>query len=321
MNLLKSVLHRMLLVSAIIRKNAQKICIGIGFIVAFGIIVSVAILIIRLIIWKDWLPSRVNISFDFLTATTVFLSFIVALFVYTNDRKSQKLTLSEDKRSEFINSESTSKMRMLIENNDIELQTAVIIINILSDYHYDSDILPKRYQEMIQSLDQYLDFFEGMAILFNHGNIYSESTEGLWTYYSTRLMDVNTLDIGKTLDADKNVIKKEQILECMRKIYGGEVPKWASNSFDTVRQNPDKFRISDPVSRTDKLGEKWHYDNCKKDKGKECDSKTHSYIDPIERPIWYYINVDEYSWEHLTIMVRKLYEEKQRRKKRSGSNY
>ena len=65
---------------------------------------------------------------------------------------------------------------MLIERNDIELQTVVMMINIAGSY--EPETIPRGYWELQEEFDQYLNFLEGIAILYNHRDIFKESMEG-----------------------------------------------------------------------------------------------------------------------------------------------
>lgn len=211
---------------------------------------------------------------DIVTAVAVIFSVIVVYIGYTFTRRRDSQTLTENKRDEFTKSESLARMRMLIEHNDIELQTVVMILNIAEPYEYDSDTLPRKYWELHRDFDRYLDFLEGMAILRDQGNVFPESVKGLWRYYSTRLMQVDTLDVGT------HAIKRDQIEECMDKIYDGNVPNRIKNAWQDAVKGHGKQEVRDPI--------------------------THECINPVEKPIWYYMNRGPYQFELLTRMICEL---------------
>lgn len=240
---------------------------------AFAIIVIAAIVAVIVIVYRGVLPRDV-LYFDVLTALAIFSSVFAGYLAYTWSRRRDSLTLSEGKRDEFIRTESLARMRMLIEHNDIELQTVVMILNIADPYEYDSDTLPRRYWELHREFDLYLDFLEGTAILREQGNVFPESVKGLWRYYSTRLMHVDTLDVGT------HAIKRDQIEKCMHNIYGRNVPNRIENAWQNAVKGHTKYEVPDPI--------------------------TSESISPLEKPLWHYINRGPHQFEPLIRMICEL---------------
>lgn len=234
-----------------------------------------ALAIVALLVDQGHLP-RTVIDSGLLPAVTVLFTVIVAYLGYASGRTSQRLALCESRRDAFFLSETLNRMRMLVENNDIELQTVVMILNIIHPHSYDADTLPVEYWRLHQDFDVYLDFLEGVAILYINGHMFKESAEGLWSYYAARLMEVNTLH------ADTKTIKLRQIRTCMEGIYGGSIPQrveaaWRSALCGNIGRNQ---MLRDPV--------------------------VGGFINPLERPIWYYINTEPYALKPLVRMILRL---------------
>lgn len=236
------------------------------------IIVGLFLLVAWLV--RGYLFPSATIYADFLTALAIIFSVIVAYVGYTFTRRRDSQNITENKREEFVKSESLARIRMLIEHNDIELQTVVMILNIAEPYEYDPDTLPRKYWELHREFDQYLDFLEGVSILRDQGNVFPESVKGLWRYYSIRLMQVDTLDVGT------NAVKRDQIEECMDKIYDGNVPNRIKNAWQNAVKEHGEQEVYEPI--------------------------THKCINPVEKPIWHYMNRGRYQFEPLIRMICEL---------------
>lgn len=217
-------------------------------------------------------PNPVKFS-DFATGIAIFVSAVLAIVTYAFSRKNQILALSEDKRDEFISSESFSRTRMLVEHNDLELQTVIMILNIAPRYEYDSDTLPRRLWILHEEFDRYLAFLEGLAILYNNGRMYRRSAEGLFSYSLERLEKVNTLD------ADTHAMKLPQIEKGMEGIYGGEIPERIERIWQEALVGNIERQARDPIT-----GER---------------------INPLVKPIWFYINSPDKGFDSLISMFKK----------------
>lgn len=242
--------------------------------VLVGLFLGVIAIVVKLV-KQDHLPSAV-VDSGLLPAVTVLFSVIVAYLAYVSGRTSQRLALCESRRDAFFLSDNLNRMRMLVENNDMELQTVVMILNIIQPHSYDADTLPREHWRLHEDFDVYLDFLEGVAILYMNGHMFKESAEGLWSYYATRLMKVNTLY------ADTDTIKLRQIRKCMEGIYRGNIPQRVETAWrNALSGNTGHNRmLHDPV--------------------------TGGFINPLERPIWYYINTEPYALTPVIRMILKL---------------
>ena len=235
-------------------------------ILLLGLFVAVVMLINNGILF----PKAV-IDIDIVSALVIVFSVIIGYFAYVFSRRSDSRTLAENKRDAFINNPSFAHIRMLIERNDIEIQTIVMMLNIGGSY--ESETIPRGYWELQEEFDQYLNFLEGMAILYNHGDVFEESIEGLWAYYSIRLAQVDTMD------RLSNTTKNDQIERCMKNIYGDHIPDRIQNAWQNALQGKGYDEVTDPI--------------------------TNKVIDPVKNPIWYYVCHECYSFTPLKMMVSK----------------
>lgn len=221
------------------------------------------------------------ISADIFTGMALLLSVLIALITYRWTRNNELLILSEKKRDDFIKEPSFKRIRMLIEHNDIELQTVIAILNISNPY--EPKTLPIKYWELHEEFDKYLNYLEGLAILYKHKNIFKESLEGLWSYYSKRLRKVHTIDFTKRQP------KMAEMEECINSIYEGSIPKEIKDAWEKCKSGGYEG-IEDPIKKDAKNKEKKEY------------------INPIERPIWYYINYGPYALTPLKELIKDLYQ-------------
>ena len=219
------------------------------------------------------IPSAI-MSIDLLAGIAVFFSIVVAYLAYVSGRTTQTLTLSEERRDDLIKTPRLAHIRMLIEHNDIELQTIVMILNISDRYEYDSDTLPRGCWALHEQFDQYLDYLEGVAILYSHGHMFRESAEGLFEYSLKRLRDVNTLD------ADTHAIKLSRVQECMEDIYQGKIPERIWGMWQEALRGKAEDRVRDPVTQ-------------------EC-------ISPLANPVWYYVNSPGKEFKSIRSMWERL---------------
>ena len=219
------------------------------------------------------IPSAI-MSIDLLAGIAVFFSIVVAYLAYVSGRTTQTLTLSEERRDDLIKTPRLAHIRMLIEHNDIELQTIVMILNISDRYEYDSDTLPRGCWALHEQFDQYLDYLEGVAILYSHGHMFRESAEGLFEYSLKRLRDVNTLD------ADTHAIKLSRVQKCMEDIYQGKIPQRIWGVWQEALRGKAEDRVRDPVTQ-------------------EC-------ISPLANPVWYYVNSPGKEFKSIRSMWERL---------------
>ncbi len=226
-----------------------------------------------------------TVSSDFLSSLAVIISVIVVYFGYIISRSHERQTLGEKMRSDFLNCEKLARIRMLIEHNDIELQTVSSIACITSPHHYESETLPTKYWNLVRDMDDYLDFLDGVAILYQHGDLLKESVEGLWAYYATRLARVDTLD------HEARRIKLGQVEQSFKSIYAGHPPEYVQRAWD------------DAVRR---------YGDC----ATASDEDALKCMNPLERPIWCYVNQTDYQYGPLVAMVSTFFANESGTKKR-----
>ncbi|MCJ7654674.1 MAG: hypothetical protein MUO97_05125, partial [Dehalococcoidia bacterium] len=151
-------------------------------------IVVIAMLVLCLILFVGWgclfwikepIPND-NISVDLFSGAVLFLSFLVALYTYQHNRKHDEYKIAEKRREDFILRCEFKEIRMLIENNDIKLQTVIAITNIMESRK--PGFLSGEMMNLHEKFDNYLNYLEGVAILANQDSITKESREGLWSY-------------------------------------------------------------------------------------------------------------------------------------------
>lgn len=219
---------------------------------------------------RTYVFPHANIQGDFLSALAVVFTVGIAYAGYSLGRRHECQAVAETKRDVFLERPSLAHIRMLIEHNDVELQTVIMILNIADPY--DPDTLPTKHWDLHRQFDEYLDFLEGVAILHNHGDVLKESIEGLWEYYFGRLADVDTLD------HDSRTIKLQQIEECIASIYGGSPPASVENAWrNALTRYQSRERAPNPIP---------------------LDS-----LNPLQRPLWYYVKSQPYQFRPLATTV------------------
>ena len=204
--------------------------------------------------------TKQNISADVLTGIVLLLSAALAYITYIRTRNNDQLVLSEKKRDDFNADENLAKVRMLIEHNDVELQTVIALLNTSEDPH-DPTILPSEYWKLHEQFDQYLNFLEGVAILLMHKHISQESFESLWSYYFKRLREADTLD---------------------------------SNGETRLQVEGLSVNMANAVEIDDQID-------------------GNPQVNPIGKPIWYYILHEEYAFRYLIAAVKESYERCQKK--------
>jgi hypothetical protein len=264
-----------------------------------------AVLVISLILflgwgWLFWIkePSASdNISVDLFSGVVLFLSFIVALATYQSNRKHDEYKIAEARREYFITNPELKKIRMLIEHNDVELQTMLAITNIMG--FSKSGLLPEKIMELHEDFDTYLNYLEGIAILAKQRSIVKESLDGLWSYYFGRLRGTHLYDF----DDPKHPILINDIHDCIDNIYiknknVADIIKTELKNYVASYEGKGKEykRVKDA---NDPIEEKYEKDELRVTK-----------INALARPIWYYINGPRYEFETVIELCVRLYEKK-----------
>lgn len=196
-----------------------------------------------------------SLSGDILMTAVLFAAALVALWGYLWNRRNDLAVVSEKNRESFLTNEVYGHVRMLIEHNDLTLQTLVAILNTSDPYQ--PGLIPVRYQGLHEKLDQYLGFLEGIAVLLRTKTISRESFVNIWAYYLERLRDVS-------IPIKPQAESAEHLREGLGTIYEGSAPDHVERALDDAVQGKGYHVHYDPVDG--------------------------SPIDPIRKPIWYYIH-------------------------------
>lgn len=236
------------------------------------IFLSLILLLIIMGLAKLWArqDSKVSISIDVFTCFVLSITGFLIWGQLREASRNNRFMVSEKKRDDFV---KFKNIRMLIEHNNIELQTMIAILNTARPY--DPMTLPPEYQNLHEEFDRYLDYLEGVAILYEYGDISDESWRSLWKYNFKRLREVCIAD-GQPPSTSR---EKQKVTEYAKTyIYGGSVPANVEEAWER-HEAFDPFE--DPVDKTG--------------------------IFPVTRPIWHYINTAEYIYNSIKVAVQKAY--------------
>ena len=218
-----------------------------------------------LLIWSGDGYQGDNLSIDLFGGAVLFLSFSVALLTYQDNRKRDEFQVAERRREYYIIDEKLKTMRMAIGHNDIQLQTIVSIANIM-DYRKPG-FMPEKIMKVHEDFDSYLGYMEGVAMLANRGHVSKESLKGLWSYYFKQLkqaclLDFNDLEFPVSID---------DINDCIDELYEDR-----SQTARAIKTEIKKYIVKG-TGKSEKARE-------------PKDHNRDGSINPLERPIWYYIN-------------------------------
>ncbi len=227
-------------------------------------VIGLAIVII--IVIASWCYASWDARASMLAGVAVYASVIVALLVYSENKRIEKYRFGTEKRNQFICDKMFMDIRSRIEHNDAELQTIVAITNVPSPYYF--HLLPPHKWELHERFDAYLNWIEGYAILWNNGLIEHTELEGSWTYYTGRLseatLDSHDLDqYLRNLGYDKDDI----------------------NAFRQSRKESSNFSYPEDLAEKIRFGK-------------------NSKIDPIEKPIWFYVCREGYEFKSLMALIQ-----------------
>ena len=255
-----------------------------------------------LIVWGIWFlikePSYDdNISIDLISGCVLFLSFLVALNTYLGSRKRDEQLLAEKRREYFITNNEFKEIRMLIEHNDIELQTMIAITNIME--WRKPGFFSKEMMRLHENFDSCVTYMESIAILANQDGIATESLKGYWSYYFKRLRGIHLLDF----DDPNHPVLIENINQCIDNFYEDN-----TDAADAIKAEFQKHissqesestkhkRGAKPAAYTDPIELRY--------KSRE------ARINPVSRPIWHYINSPEYEFGAITKLCRNKFYKK-----------
>lgn len=260
------------------------------------IVLAISIPTAAVITWIVFLYKRLSeraMSVDVLVGTVLLISVVAAVVAYLWSRNRDVLNVSVARREEFIKNQDFQDIRMRIEHNDIELQTIIATLNV-APKPYDPKVLPTHKWQLHEKFDDYLNYLEGVALLYKKGYVTKEELEGLWSYYFARLRKVHTLTF-----TEPHHPKKAEILECSASFYGGNIP----TQIEELWSRDNYKEIPDPI-----IGEvcAGHNKYKKINEGLK-DEDRNKKINPIERPIWYYTNYGDYKFTAIIELLRQLY--------------
>lgn len=218
-------------------------------------------------ITQQW--SNVEARTTLIAAAVASFSVFSVLYTYYWTKSMDRFRFGNEKRHQFIFDQRLTVIRSRIEHNDIELQAILAVVN--SSSPYDFEALPAKYWKLHEQFDAYLNWIEGLAILWKSGLIEEKELEGLWKYYTGRLKDVN--------------IPLDKAKQFLLKIIGYDQSK--IELFIKARIESDEF--------------KYPLDPLKSGAAK---------IDPITQPIWFYINWPPYEFTALKELIIHLHRAK-----------
>jgi hypothetical protein len=238
------------------------------------------------LVWNSDRNGGDNLSIDLFGGCVILLSVIVAGYSLWTTRQHDQFQLIEDRRKQFILDKDLKQMRMLVEHNDLRLQTVIAIINITK--YRTPGILTNEMKELHEELDCYLSYLDGIAAVLDKGSSKRER-QNLWSYYCKRLRKINLL----ARVSSEHHLLIDDINSCIDDLYENnkELANKMKNKFADYQGGIDigdvDVCIFDPIEK----------EYLKKD----------IRISPIDRPIWFYINTPEYEFEQLIKLCTGLY--------------
>lgn len=226
----------------------------------------IGLAIVIIVVIASWCYASWEARASMLGAVAVSASVIIALFVYSANKRIEKYRFGTEKRNQFICDEKFMDIRSRIEHNDAELQTIVAITNVPSPY--DFHLLPSHKWELHERFDAYINWIEGYAILWNNGLIEHTELEGLWTYYTGRLAEA-TLDPRDLDHYLRNLGYDQEDISAFRQ------SRKESSNFPYPKDAAEHIRFG-----------------------------KNSKIQPIEKPIWFYVCREGYEFKSLMVLIQ-----------------
>ena len=151
--------------------NSHQLRRNLGFIILLTVLVGVSTW------WGIWLYNNTgfnrSVSVDTFCGAVLFLSFLVAFIAYRSGKINAEYQKAEDRGDHFLCDSTMKRINMMIEHNDIKLQTIVAIANIMETRK--PGLLPNEMMILKEDFDCYLGFMESIAILANRGSVLKES--------------------------------------------------------------------------------------------------------------------------------------------------
>jgi len=281
----------------------------------FLVVLLLILLVIFALILYSYTDEERTLSSDIFVGAVLFLSIAIAIIAYSQARTNDEYKIAEERRHFYITNPVMRKVRMLVQHNDIVLQTLVLITNIAEVRQ--PNILSEEALKLRNHFDDYLNYMEGVAILANRGSMFKESIEGLWTYYFKGLRRSHTLDFSE------GKIQIDEINKCIDlHCATPEAALHVKNLVASILPEEDK---STEDGRD--LEERRFIDRVKDlftsvlPKKSECtegvpdpieknfirNGKRNAIIDPVERPIWFYVNNPGYEFVPIITFEKRIY--------------
>ena len=242
-----------------LKPSSRKECL-IKWLLAIVLVIFIGIII------ANWNCMPWDARSSILAGVAVYASVLVAVWVYTGNKRIDKYKFGTEKRNQFICDEKFMDIRSRIEHNDAELQTIIAITNTPTPYNF--DLLPSHKWELHERFDTYLNWIEGYAILWNNGLIEHPELDGLWTYYTGRLAEAS-LESNDLENYLRNLGYDKEEINAFRK------SREKSQDFPYPRDMSEKIRAYKDLE-----------------------------IDPLEKPIWFYVCREGYEFKALIALIQ-----------------
>lgn len=206
-----------------------------------------------------------------------YFSFIIAIETYLWQKSVEMSRFATEKKYEFINNKTFTDIERRIEHNDPELLCLVAAYNTnefrnvkLCPQGPPSSLL--KLQQLHQDFDNYLNWIESFAILFENHMIEKYELEGLWDYYLCSLRDAGLDD------------------ETMKEFYIKAV--WFHEDFDSFSKRLRQENVARSSGKSN-----YEPVECCICNARECNC----IIDPVNNPLWWYIHNPEFKFKLLKL--------------------
>jgi hypothetical protein len=236
------------------------------------------IVLVILIIW-------LAISWDEFTnrelivsAAIGYFSVVLGVFAFFWKKDRDKFQFGNEKREEFILNETFMDIRSRIEHNDVVLQTVIAILNLPHPEMYKPSLLPPNIGRGMDDTKKLHECFDN----------YLNWIEGFAILWKGGLIGEEELEglwsyCSHRLREVK--VEQEEVEKCLKEL------------------NKDII-INDFISKL-------------KAQEKRYDPIDGSEIDPITKPIWFYINEPEYDFPLLIDLIKKAHSRLSQKRKLS----
>lgn len=206
----------------------------------------------------------------------VAIAFLFTFLTYFSAKKVERFKFGNEKRHEFITNKVLAEIRSRIEHNDIKLMAVLAATNMPNQYtvkYQHNEEEEKGLHNLHEQFDNYLNWIEGVAILWNNGLIEEGDLKGLWQYYTNRLIEA---------EIDEQSLR--DYLENTWHYNGKGIDEFIKQRQESTQwmENGEKKPFYDPTKE-----------------GKS--------INPITHPVWFYINIPMYEFDTLIEFIEHCY--------------